>query len=47
VTDIRAAAGAGYVYPLVGNIMTMPGLPSVPAAEHFDLDDQGGVVGLS
>jgi len=47
VTDIRAAAGAGYVYPLVGNIMTMPGLPASPAAERFDLDDEGGVVGLS
>ena len=47
VTDIRAAAGAGYVYPLVGSIMTMPGLPSVPAAEHFDLDDEGRVSGLS
>ena len=46
VTDIRAAAGAGYVYPLVGSIMTMPGLPSVPAAEHFDLDDEGRVDGL-
>ncbi|HYS03747.1 MAG TPA: formate--tetrahydrofolate ligase [Candidatus Dormibacteraeota bacterium] len=47
VTDIRAAAGAGYVYPLVGSIMTMPGLPSVPAAEHFDLDDEGRISGLS
>jgi formate--tetrahydrofolate ligase len=47
VTDIRAAAGAGYVYPLVGSIMTMPGLPSVPAAENFDLDDEGRVGGLS
>jgi len=47
VTDIRAAAGAGYVYPLVGSIMTMPGLPSVPAAEHFDLDEEGRVSGLS
>src|SRR5262249_48619895 len=33
ITDVRAAAGAGFVYPLVGSIMTMPGLPSVPAAE--------------
>ncbi len=47
VTDIRAAAGAGYVYPLAGSIMTMPGLPSVPAAESFDLDDEGRVGGLS
>jgi formate--tetrahydrofolate ligase len=47
VTDIRAAAGAGYVYPLVGSIMTMPGLPSSPAAEQIDLDDEGRVCGLS
>ncbi len=47
VTDIRAAAGAGYVYPLIGSIMTMPGLPTVPAAEHFDLDDEGRIDGLS
>ena len=47
VTDIRAAAGAGYVYPLVGNIMTMPGLPSSPAAEQIDLDDEGCIRGLS
>jgi formate--tetrahydrofolate ligase len=47
VTDIRAAAGAGYVYPLIGSIMTMPGLPSVPAAQRIDLDDDGRVSGLS
>ncbi|HYS78651.1 MAG TPA: formate--tetrahydrofolate ligase [Candidatus Dormibacteraeota bacterium] len=47
VTDVRAAAGAGYVYPLIGSIMTMPGLPTVPAAVHFDLDDDGRVSGLS
>jgi len=47
VTDIRAAAGAGYVYPLIGSIMTMPGLPSVPTAQQIDLDDEGRVSGLS
>lgn len=47
VTDVRVAAGAGYVYPLTGNIMTMPGLPPVPAALHIDLDDEGRVQGLS
>jgi formate--tetrahydrofolate ligase len=47
VTDVRAAAGAGYIYPLIGSIMTMPGLPAVPAAERFDLDDEGRVSGLS
>jgi formate--tetrahydrofolate ligase len=47
ITDVRAAAGAGFVYPLVGSIMTMPGLPARPAALNFDLDDQGRVQGLS
>jgi formyltetrahydrofolate synthetase len=47
VTEVRVAAGAGYVYPLTGNIMTMPGLPAVPAAVHIDLDDEGRVLGLS
>jgi formate--tetrahydrofolate ligase len=44
---VRASAGAGYVYPLIGSIMTMPGLPTVPAAMQIDLDDQGQVTGLS
>jgi len=47
VTDVRIAAGAGYIYPLVGNIMTMPGLPPVPSAKGIDLDDDGRVQGLS
>ncbi len=47
VTDARIAAGAGYIYPLVGSIMTMPGLPPVPAANGIDLDDDGLVQGLS
>jgi formyltetrahydrofolate synthetase len=47
VTDVRASAGAGYVYPLIGSIMTMPGLPTVPVAEQIDMDDQGRVSGLS
>jgi formate--tetrahydrofolate ligase len=46
ITDVRAAAGAGFVYPLVGSVMTMPGLPSVPAANSIDLDDDGLVQGL-
>jgi formate--tetrahydrofolate ligase len=47
VTDVRVAAGAGYIYPLVGSIMTMPGLPRMPAANAIDLDDQGEIHGLS
>ena len=46
VTDIRAAAGAGFIYPLAGEIMTMPGLPSVPAAMGVDVDDEGTITGL-
>jgi formate--tetrahydrofolate ligase len=47
VTDVRVAAGAGYVYPLVGSIMTMPGLPARPAASAIDLADDGSIVGLT
>ena len=47
IVDIRVAAGAGYLYPLAGNVMTMPGLPAVPAANGIDVDDQGNVSGLS
>jgi len=47
VTDVRVAAGAGYIYPLAGSIMTMPGLPPTPAANRMDLDDEGRIVGLS
>jgi formate--tetrahydrofolate ligase len=46
ISDVRIAAGAGFIYPLAGSIMTMPGLPSVPAAEAIDLDDAGRVQGL-
>jgi formate--tetrahydrofolate ligase len=44
--DVRVSAGAGFVVVLAGDIMTMPGLPSVPAAEAIDIDDEGQVVGL-
>lgn len=46
ILDIRAAVGAGYLYPLCGEINTMPGLPSVPAATKVDIDDSGLVQGL-
>jgi formate--tetrahydrofolate ligase len=46
ITDIRPAAGAGYLYALAGEIMTMPGLPSHPAAFNFDLDENGNISGL-
>ena len=47
VRDIRASVGAGFLYPLVGNMMTMPGLPSRPAFESVDVDlETGRIVGL-
>ena len=48
VRDIRASLGAGFLYPLAGDIRTMPGLPSKPAFAGIDIDlDTGRVVGLS
>jgi formate--tetrahydrofolate ligase len=44
--DARISAGAGFLVVLAGDIMTMPGLPKVPAAEQIDIDDEGNVVGL-
>ncbi len=46
IRDIRVAAGAGFLYPLCGQMRTMPGLPSNPAGAHIDLDEDGNVVGL-
>ncbi|HZM68775.1 MAG TPA: formate--tetrahydrofolate ligase [Candidatus Cryosericum sp.] len=46
IAEVRIAAGAGFIYPLAGSIMTMPGLPKVPAAEGIDLDGTGRVHGL-
>jgi formate--tetrahydrofolate ligase len=47
VREIEIAAGAGFVIPICGDIMRMPGLPDAPAAEHIDLDENGEVVGLT
>ena len=47
VREVRLAAGAGFVVLVTGEIMTMPGLPRVPAAHRIDVDDEGRVVGLS
>ena len=46
VTDIRASVGAGFIYPLCGDVRTMPGLGRRPAAMDVDIDDEGKVVGL-
>ncbi len=47
IREVRLAAGAEFVVMVCGDIMTMPGLPKVPAAEHIDIDDAGRIVGLS
>ncbi len=46
IREVRASIGAGFIYPLCGEMRTMPGLPSVPAAMKVDIDDDGKVVGL-
>ncbi len=46
ITDIRASVGAGFIYPLCGDVRTMPGLGRRPAAMNVDIDDEGKVVGL-
>ena len=47
VRDIRAATGAGYIYPICGDIMTVPGLPTRPGFVDVDMDlESGRVIGL-
>ncbi len=46
VRDIRPSAGAGFLYPLCGEMSTMPALPTRPAAVDVDLDEEGNIVGL-
>ncbi|MBG9799350.1 formate--tetrahydrofolate ligase [Brevibacillus laterosporus] len=46
VSEIRLSAGAGFIVVLTGNVLTMPGLPKVPAAQHIHLDKNGQVTGL-
>ncbi|MBR7186001.1 MAG: formate--tetrahydrofolate ligase [Clostridia bacterium] len=46
VRAVKISAGAGFVVVLTGNIMTMPGLPKVPAAENIDVDAEGNITGL-
>ena len=43
---VRLSAGAGFIVVITGAIMTMPGLPRVPAAENIDVDDDGKITGL-
>ncbi len=46
IREVRASVGAGFIYPLCGDMRTMPGLPKHPAAEQVNIDDEGNVVGL-
>ncbi len=46
IRDVYVSAGAGFVVAITGTVMTMPGLPKVPAAERIDVDDDGVITGL-
>ena len=46
IRDVKASIGAGFLYPLLGEMRTMPGLSKVPAGTKVDLDDKGNIVGL-
>ena len=46
ITEARLASGAGFIVVIAGNMMTMPGLPKIPAAEKIDVDSDGKIVGL-
>ncbi|SBT11649.1 formate--tetrahydrofolate ligase [Vibrio celticus] len=47
VRELKLCAGAGFIYALCGNVMTMPGLPDKPAFMSLDIDDKGDIIGLS
>ncbi len=47
VREFEFAAGAGFIIPILGDMMRMPGLPVVPASEHMDIDNNGKITGLS
>ena len=47
VREVRASVGAGFIYPICGDMRTMPGLSAHPAAESIDIDERGKIVGLS
>ena len=46
VKEMKVNAGAGFIVAKTGDIMTMPGLPKVPAAEKIDIDESGRITGL-
>jgi len=47
VREVRASVGAGFIYPICGEMRTMPGLPTTPIAASIDIDEHGEIVGLS
>ncbi|MDH3492335.1 MAG: formate--tetrahydrofolate ligase [Acidobacteriota bacterium] len=47
VREVRASVGAGFIYPICGEMRTMPALPKTPGAENIDIDAEGNIVGLS
>jgi formate--tetrahydrofolate ligase len=46
IREIEIAAGAGFIIPIAGTIMRMPGLPDIPSAELIDIDNEGNISGL-
>jgi formate--tetrahydrofolate ligase len=46
IREVRLAAGAEFIVMICGDIMTMPGLPKVPAANNIDVDENGKILGL-
>ena len=46
ISELRVANGAGFIVAIAGNMMTMPGLPKIPAAEKIDVDERGNISGL-
>lgn len=46
ISEVRLANGAGFIVAIAGNMVTMPGLPKIPAAEHIDITDSGKITGL-
>jgi formate--tetrahydrofolate ligase len=46
IREVRASVGAGFIYPLAGTMVTMPGLGATPAAQTIDIDEDGNTIGL-
>ena len=46
IREVELSSGAGFIVPIAGTIMRMPGLPAVPSAEHIDIDAEGNITGL-